>query len=235
MSRVIPVIDRTGNFDSLFGKKDPCSTAQGIFAEPTQIAGVFGSVPAEIGRNAGSSLQFSLFREFGRARPWKGARPSSRLEPFPAGAMRAVGARACPLQHNAQPKPFVWTAKAANILEKVVRGRKAFGSVSIPPRSASPPRRARKDRAAAAGRGSRRPPASRSARARPAPPRAPAPAVRRGFRACAKRKPGAPAWRAPSTSPSPRRRRSSSAMRNPSSVARSVSSRVRAVSPSGPL
>ena len=45
---------------------------------------------------------------------------------------------------------------------------------------------------------------------------------------------GRAAWRAPSTSPSPRRRRSSSAMRNPSSVDRSVSSRVRAVSPSGP-
>ena len=29
-------------------------------------------------------------------------------------------------QHNAEPKPFVWTAKAANILEKVVRGRKAL-------------------------------------------------------------------------------------------------------------
>jgi transposase len=32
-------------------------------------------------------------------------------------------------QHNAEPKPFVWTAKAASILEKVVRGRKALESV----------------------------------------------------------------------------------------------------------
>ena len=32
-------------------------------------------------------------------------------------------------QHNAEPKPFVWTAKAANILEKVVRGRKALEPV----------------------------------------------------------------------------------------------------------
>ena len=32
-------------------------------------------------------------------------------------------------QHNPEPKPFVWTAKAANILEKVVRGRKALESV----------------------------------------------------------------------------------------------------------
>ena len=30
---------------------------------------------------------------------------------------------------NKDPKPFVWTAKAANILEKVVRGRKALESV----------------------------------------------------------------------------------------------------------
>ena len=29
-------------------------------------------------------------------------------------------------QHNAEPKPFVWIAKAANILEKVVRWRKAL-------------------------------------------------------------------------------------------------------------
>ena len=32
-------------------------------------------------------------------------------------------------QHNAQPKPFIWTAKAASILEKVVRGRKTLESV----------------------------------------------------------------------------------------------------------
>ena len=32
-------------------------------------------------------------------------------------------------QHNTEPKPFVWTAKAANILEKVVRGRKVLKSL----------------------------------------------------------------------------------------------------------
>src|SRR5208282_5878057 len=32
-------------------------------------------------------------------------------------------------QHNADPKPFVWTAKAPDILEKVARGRKALESV----------------------------------------------------------------------------------------------------------
>ena len=26
-------------------------------------------------------------------------------------------------QHNAQPKPFIWTAKATDILEKVTRGK----------------------------------------------------------------------------------------------------------------
>src|ERR1700747_2140087 len=29
-------------------------------------------------------------------------------------------------QHNAEPKPFVWTAPAADILEKVARGRQVF-------------------------------------------------------------------------------------------------------------
>jgi transposase len=31
--------------------------------------------------------------------------------------------------HNADPKPFVWTAQAADILEKVARGRQALESV----------------------------------------------------------------------------------------------------------
>ena len=31
--------------------------------------------------------------------------------------------------HNADPKPFVWTAQAADILEKVARGRRALKSV----------------------------------------------------------------------------------------------------------
>ena len=48
-------------------------------------------------------------------------------------------------------------------------------------------------------------------------------------------KPGRPLWRVPSTSPSPRRRRSSSAMRKPSSVSRRMASRALAVSPSGAL
>ena len=51
----------------------------------------------------------------------------------------------------------------------------------------------------------------------------------------ATRKPGMPDWRVPSTSPSPRSRRSSSAMRKPSSVSRMISSRALAVSPSGAL
>ncbi|HSQ23307.1 MAG TPA: IS630 family transposase, partial [Pyrinomonadaceae bacterium] len=29
-------------------------------------------------------------------------------------------------QHNSNPKPFVWTAKASDILEKVKRARTAF-------------------------------------------------------------------------------------------------------------
>ena len=29
-------------------------------------------------------------------------------------------------QHNAQPKPFIWTAKATDILEKVKRGKAAL-------------------------------------------------------------------------------------------------------------
>ena len=32
-------------------------------------------------------------------------------------------------QHNAEPKPFVWTAPAVDILEKVARGRRALKSV----------------------------------------------------------------------------------------------------------
>ena len=32
-------------------------------------------------------------------------------------------------QHNAEPKPFVWTATAAAILQKVARGRQALESV----------------------------------------------------------------------------------------------------------
>src|SRR5208337_2755827 len=32
-------------------------------------------------------------------------------------------------QHNAEPKPFVWTAPAADILQKVARGRRALESV----------------------------------------------------------------------------------------------------------
>jgi hypothetical protein len=31
--------------------------------------------------------------------------------------------------HNANPKPFIWTAPAADILEKVARGRQALESV----------------------------------------------------------------------------------------------------------
>ena len=32
-------------------------------------------------------------------------------------------------QHNADAKPFVWTAQPADILEKVARGRRALESV----------------------------------------------------------------------------------------------------------
>jgi hypothetical protein len=32
-------------------------------------------------------------------------------------------------QHNADPKPFVWTASAAAILEKVARGRQTLESL----------------------------------------------------------------------------------------------------------
>ena len=35
-------------------------------------------------------------------------------------------------QHNSDPKPFIWTAKAADILEKVKRARKTLNN----PRSA---------------------------------------------------------------------------------------------------
>ena len=42
-------------------------------------------------------------------------------------------------QHNAEPKPFVWTASAADILEKVARGRQVFkvATLAQPSRSAS--------------------------------------------------------------------------------------------------
>ena len=33
--------------------------------------------------------------------------------------------------HNADPKPFVWTASAAAILEKVARGRQALKSTTL--------------------------------------------------------------------------------------------------------
>jgi len=32
-------------------------------------------------------------------------------------------------QHNIKPKPFIWTAKAKDILEKVNRARKALNNV----------------------------------------------------------------------------------------------------------
>jgi hypothetical protein len=32
-------------------------------------------------------------------------------------------------QHNVKPKPFIWTAKAKDILEKVKRARKALNNV----------------------------------------------------------------------------------------------------------
>jgi len=31
--------------------------------------------------------------------------------------------------HNSNPKPFIWTAKASDILEKVKRGRAALNKV----------------------------------------------------------------------------------------------------------
>ncbi len=45
--------------------------------------------------------------------------------------------------------------------------------------------------------------------------------------------PAAPLWRVPSTSPAPRSRKSSSAMRNPSWLSRRIVSRALAVSLSG--
>jgi hypothetical protein len=39
--------------------------------------------------------------------------------------------------HNADPKPFVWTAPAAKILEKVARGRQTLESVHLPTRRRS--------------------------------------------------------------------------------------------------
>jgi hypothetical protein len=35
----------------------------------------------------------------------------------------------CLQHHNANPKPFVWTAKAPDILEKVARGQQTLESV----------------------------------------------------------------------------------------------------------
>jgi hypothetical protein len=40
--------------------------------------------------------------------------------------------------HNADPRPFVWTASATAILEKVARGRQAFESVHERPQSDVP-------------------------------------------------------------------------------------------------
>ena len=36
---------------------------------------------------------------------------------------------ACLKQHIIEPKPFVWIASAADILEKVARGRRVLGSL----------------------------------------------------------------------------------------------------------
>jgi len=35
------------------------------------------------------------------------------------------------VQHNTQPKPFVWTAKASDILEKVKRARAASNNYDL--------------------------------------------------------------------------------------------------------
>jgi hypothetical protein len=50
------------------------------------------------------------------------------------GAFKSAGELVTAIQeclhhHNADPKPFVWTAEAADILEKVARGRQALGPV----------------------------------------------------------------------------------------------------------
>jgi len=39
-----------------------------------------------------------------------------------------TGSGACIDQHNQTPKPFVWTAKAADILERVKRARAALNN-----------------------------------------------------------------------------------------------------------
>ena len=39
------------------------------------------------------------------------------------------GAEAYLKQHNIEPKPFVWTASATDILEKVARGRQVLESL----------------------------------------------------------------------------------------------------------
>ena len=57
----------------------------------------------------------------------------------------------------------------------------------------------------------------------------------RALRAGQRGSPGMPLCRVPSTSPSPRSRKSSSAMRKPSSVSRMIASRALAASPSGAL
>ena len=79
----------------------------------------------------------------------------------------------------------------------------------------------------AARRGRDRARAISAASSRPAPSSLPWTSSR------ATRKPGMPLCRVPSRSPSPRSRRSSSAMRKPSSVSRMMASRALAVSPSG--
>ena len=50
------------------------------------------------------------------------------------GVFRSVGELVvaiedCLAQHNQQPKPFIWTAKASDILEKVKRGRAALAAL----------------------------------------------------------------------------------------------------------
>ncbi|MGO9936671.1 MAG: hypothetical protein ACLPH3_03280, partial [Terracidiphilus sp.] len=51
-------------------------------------------------------------------------RPAPVVEPHPhpANALR----QAAQPYHNESPKPFIWTAKAADILEKVKRARAAL-------------------------------------------------------------------------------------------------------------
>ena len=50
------------------------------------------------------------------------------------GAFRSVAELEAAIEvylehHNADPKPFIWTAPAASILEKVARGRQALESL----------------------------------------------------------------------------------------------------------